>query len=95
MKKNDQPIKDVLKQMVNSNNWNEKLNRVKIRELWAKVMGETVSKYTRHITLRNNSLVILIDSAPLKQELSYSKSKIINILNEELGEEIIKEVIIH
>ncbi len=94
-KKNDQPIKDVLQQMVSSNRWNEKLNRVKIQDLWNKVMGDTVTRYTRHITLRKNSLVLLIDSAPLKQELAYSKEKIMKLINEELGEDIIKEVIIH
>ena len=94
-KKNDQQLKDVLQQMVSSNKWNEKLNRVKIQDVWSKTMGETVNKYTRHVTLRKNSLVILIDSAPLKQELAYSKVKIMNLINEELGEALVKEVIIH
>ncbi len=94
-KKNDQQIKDVLKQMVSSNRWDEKLNRVKIQDVWAKAMGETVAKYTRHVTLRKNSLVLLIDSAPLKQELAYSKDKIMKNINEELGEDLVKEVIIH
>ncbi len=94
-KKNDQQLKDVLQQMIQSNRWKEKLDRVKINLIWKNVMGETVNKYTKHITLRKNTLVILIDSAPLKQELSFAKKKIVKLINEEIGEELIQEVIIH
>lgn len=92
---NDFPIGDVLKKMVHENRWKEKLNRVKVNEVWAKVMGETVVRYTRHVTLRKNTLVLLIDSSPLKQELSYAKTKIIKLMNDEIGEDVIKHVTIH
>jgi len=32
--------------------------------------------------------------APLKQELSYSKDKIIKLVNEMLGEQVVREVVI-
>ncbi|MEO1434926.1 MAG: hypothetical protein AAFV80_05275 [Bacteroidota bacterium] len=35
-----------------------------------------------------------LESAALRQELSYGRDKIKKVLNEELGEEYIKEVII-
>ncbi len=94
-KKNDYKLDEVLKLMVRQNRWDEKLDRVKIREVWVSAMGETVNKYTKHVTLRKNTLVVLIDSAPLKQELSYGKEKIKKIMNEALGKELIKEVILH
>jgi predicted nucleic acid-binding Zn ribbon protein len=94
-KMNDRPIGEVLKMMVKQNHWKEKLNRVKVSEVWAKVMGETVVRYTRHVTLRKDTLVLLIDSSPLKQELAYAKTKIIKLMNEEIGENVIKNVMIH
>lgn len=94
-KTNDQPIGDILQQMVRQNQWKTRLDRVKIKEVWLRVMGETVARYTRHVTLRGKTLVLLIDSAPLKQELSYAKAKIIRLVNEECGEELVKEVLIH
>lgn len=94
-KTNDEPIGDILKKMVRDNKWKEKLNRVKINEVWATVMGDTVNRYTRHVTLRKNTLVLLIDSSPLKQEMMYAKPKIIKLMNEALGEDLIKEVMVH
>ncbi len=94
-KTNDQPIKNILQQMVRENRWKDNLNKVKVNEVWARVMGETVNRYTRHVTLRKNILVLLIDSSPLKQELLFAKAKIIKLMNEEIGEDIVKDVIIH
>ena len=39
-------------------------------------------------------LYITVDSAPLRQELSYGREKIKKVMNEELGEDYIEEVII-
>jgi hypothetical protein len=57
-------------------------------------MGKTISTYTSNISVRKNVLYLTILSAPLKQELSYAKDKIKLRLNEELGEEFIREVVI-
>jgi hypothetical protein len=35
-----------------------------------------------------------LSSAPLKEELNYEKEKILKILKKEIGEEIIKKIII-
>lgn len=94
-KKNDILLKDALKLMVKKNQWKQKLDRVRVEEIWKKIMGKTINKYTKHVTLRNKTLVILIESAPLKQELFYGKQTIIQRMNKEIGEQLIEDVIIH
>ena len=91
---NDQKLGEVLKEMMNSKKLKPKLNQVKVKSLWETMMGPSINKYTRQLSLKRNKLYVSIDSAPLKQELSYGKEKIKKMLNEELGEEYIKEVII-
>jgi predicted nucleic acid-binding Zn ribbon protein len=93
-KYNDLPISEVLKQLVEKNNWKEKLFQNKVKEIWVLKMGTTINSYTKEIRLRRQKLFITIGPAPLRQELTYSKTKIIDLLNEELGEEYIKDVII-
>jgi hypothetical protein len=44
--------------------------------------------------VRKGVLYLQILSAPLKHELSFAKDKIRALLNEHLGEEFIKEVVI-
>ncbi len=94
MKKNDLSIQDALKDMIQELRIGPQLNETRVKSLWEEIMGKTISTYTSNIAVRKNVLYLTILSAPLKQELSYAKDKIKLRLNEELGEEFIKEVVI-
>ena len=93
-KSNEVSLKQVLKEMVETYRLQSRLNQTKIRAFWEKSMGSAILRYTKDIKLRRNKLYISIESAPLRQELSYGKEKIRRLLNEELGEDTIQEVII-
>ncbi len=93
-KHNDQIIKDVLKDMMSQRQLRTKLKLTKIRTSWPELMGPTISGYTTELSLRKQTLYISLNSAPLKQELSMGKEKIRRLLNETLGEEFLKEVVI-
>ena len=93
-KEKEQSIKEVLKKMVDTYRLKGKLTQTKINDLWQKNMGTTIANYTRELKVRREKLYVTIDSAPLRQELSMGREKIRKILNEELGEDYIKEVII-
>jgi hypothetical protein len=65
-----------------------------IEEAWEKIMGKTIAKYTEKIQIHGHTLFINTAVAPLKQELSFQKEKIIQRVNEALGEKVIKEVVV-
>ncbi len=91
---NDEPIKNVLKQFMDGYNHKPKVLKAKIVSSWESLMGKTIDSYTKDIQVHNQKMYIYIDSSPLRQELSYAKDKIKKLVNEELGEEYIKQVII-
>ncbi len=93
-KYNDQKLSEVLKDLIQDKNWKAKLYQSKVKEIWILKMGSIVASHTKEIKLRRFKLIIVVNSAPLKQDLSYSKDKIKDIINEGLGEEYVKEVII-
>ena len=93
-KQNDQPISEALKDMIQEYRLGPQLNETRVKDLWAELMGKTISTYTSNISVRKNVLYLSILSAPLKQELSYAKDKIKDLLNEKLGEDFIREVVI-
>ena len=92
--KNDRPIKSVLKDMLDQYKLKSKFTQVKINNLWTELMGPSIAGYTKDIMIRRKKMYITIDSAPLRQELSYSKEKIKNLINEALEEEYLVDVII-
>ncbi len=90
----DQPIGNVLQQWIDENRFKSSLNESRVKQIWTQKMGKTIDTYTSAISVRKNVLYLHIISAPLRQELSFGKDKIRRILNEALGEDYIKDVVI-
>ena len=67
---------------------------MQIEALWEEMMGKTVARYTDKIQIIGQTLFISTTVAPLKNELLYQKDKIIERVNEALGEKTIREVVI-
>jgi len=90
---NDLPLKDVIEEFVNAYRLNDKLNEVEINNLWNKISGKIIAKHTKKIIIKGKTLYIELDSAALKQELSFSKTKIISNINEKIGNDLIEEIV--
>ncbi len=87
-------ISDALKEFVETNKLEKGLDKVNVADAWAKLMGNGVNNYTTSVNLERETLYIQLSSSVLREELSYGKQKIINMLNEELGKEIIKKLVL-
>lgn len=93
-KNNDQPLRDAMKDMFQEFKLAPKLHETQIKSLWERLMGPQINTYTSAIRIKDGVLTLTIVSASLKQELNYGKDKIRSLLNEELGDDLVKEVII-
>jgi len=87
-------MKDALKQFLNQSKLKGDVQALQIEEVWEKLMGKTIAKYTESIKIIHQTLFITSSVAPLKQELVYQKENIIKRVNEALGENTVKEVVI-
>lgn len=70
------------------------IQAMQIEEVWEHIMGKTVAKYTDKIQIIGSTLFVTSTVAPLKNELLYQKEKIIERVNEALGEKVIKDVVV-
>lgn len=87
-------IGDALKDFIKTNNLSKGLDKVNVTEAWHTVMGTAISGYTAAVKLEGDTIYVQLNSSVLREELSYGKEKIINMLNDELGREIIKKLIL-
>ena len=93
---NDKSIKEVLNEFISGNARVSKGYHTKhIEEVWKEKMGPIISGYTSKITYQEGTVKVYINSAPLKKELLMGKAKIIGIINEALGDEIVSSVEIY
>lgn len=87
-------LQEAIKQFLQKSKLKTGIQALRIEEIWEEVMGKTIAKYTDKIQIINSTLFITTAVAPLKNELLYQKEKIIERVNEALGEKLVKEVII-
>jgi hypothetical protein len=87
-------IGEALKEFLKKSKLKNGVQAMQVKEAWEKIMGKTIANYTDKIEIINTTLFISTNIAPLKNELIYQKTKIIERVNEALGEKVIKEVVI-
>ncbi len=88
-----QKIGEILDDIVNSKALKTGLTKAKVSQLWSKLMGENINRYTDKIIVKNKTLTIYLSSAPLREELTYGKDKIIKLINDETGIKLIEKII--
>lgn len=87
-------IGEALKQFLDKSKLKNGIRTVQIETIWQELMGKTIARYTDKIEIINSTLFIHTAAGPLKQELLYQKDKIIERINEVMGDKVIRDVVI-
>ena len=85
---------DALKKFLSQSRLKGSIQALQIEEVWEQIMGKTVARYTDKIRIHGQTLYIDTTIAPLRQELLYQKDRIVQLVNEALGERVISEIVI-
>lgn len=93
-KNEEQSMKALLGAFKKNLNLETGLNKIEVEELWLKELGAGIKNYTEKVSFNKGKLIVKLNSSTLREELSYGTSKIIDRLNEQLPEPIIKELIL-
>lgn len=87
-------MSDALKHFMRNPRIKGSMQALQIEDVWEQLMGKTIAKYTDKIQIYGSTLYITTTVAPLKQELLYQKEQIVQRVNEALGDNTVKEVVI-
>jgi predicted nucleic acid-binding Zn ribbon protein len=93
-KKNLSSLGEAISEFLSSAGLDKKLAETKAIAAWSKLMGPAITKHTKEIYIRDKKLIIKLDSSVLREELSFGKEKIKNMLNDEVGSQVIEDVLI-
>ena len=64
---------------------------IQIEEVWPRVMGETVTRLTRSIEVKDGMLIVHVNSAALKTQLFENRFQLVRKLNDAVGAKAIKD----
>lgn len=93
-KHNEHSLKEAIDQLLKAYKLDDKMAEKRLISSWDSVMGTMIAKHTKDLSIRNKQLFVTLDSSALRNELSMAKTKIIKMLNDEVGQEVITEVIL-
>lgn len=85
---------DAMKAFLEKSKVQGRIQALQVQDVWEEIMGKTVARYTDKLLVVGHTLHIHTSVGPLRQELQYQKEKIIQRVNELLGENTIKDVVI-
>ena len=93
MEDNSHKLGDAIREMIQAYGLKSKLSEATLVESWEKVVGKMIAKHTKNLYIKNKKLYIRIDSPALKNELTYSRSTLMETLNEAAGADVIEEIV--
>lgn len=90
---NEETIEEVLKKLIKSYGMSKSHDVFEAENAFKKVMGAPIAKYTEEIYIKNKRMHVKLTSSVIREELSMGKSKIVNMINEEIGRVVILDIV--
>ncbi len=91
-KSNDESLGEVLKRFIRSYRLEGRLHESQLKTAWEKAMGSIVARQTTALKLEKRCLIVKMQSAAMRQDLSFSKEKIIQLVNHQLDSDFIQTI---
>lgn len=86
-------LKEVIDELLNTYKLRGKYNETQLIHSWEKVMGKPIATRTLKLFIKEKKLYVKLNSAPLKNELTLQKSKVLELLHAEIGEKVIVDIL--
>jgi predicted nucleic acid-binding Zn ribbon protein len=94
-RRNAQTIGEALTDFLSGNpDLRRRVMAVRVQQAWGEVLGPSILQYTRNIYIKDRVMYVSLNSAVLRNELVLSRDRLLRSLNEYVGEEVIKGLVI-
>jgi len=91
-KQEEKPLRELVNQMLRAYGLGDRLDEMSLVKSWEEIVGKMIAKHTTEIYFNRGILYIKLDSAPLRQELAYAKTKLIDRLNDQAGKQMVTDI---
>ena len=69
-----------------------KFDEKKLINSWESMMGKPIAKRTEKLFIKERTLFVKLNSAPLRQELTIAKDKVLAIVHQNFGTELVSDI---
>ena len=89
---NMKSLSSVIKKITSNPRLSNKLNNIKVIEIWEGIVGVNLIKYIIDSKVYKEVLYVKLKSSVMRNEYIYKKSEIISEINNRFGRVIIKDI---
>ncbi|MFT4660266.1 MAG: putative nucleic acid-binding Zn ribbon protein [Patiriisocius sp.] len=89
---NEQSLGDAIDSFLKQTRLKSRQEELDVIAIWEDVMGSVIAKHTTSIDLRRKILYVKLDSASLRHELNLGKEKVVRMMNEKVGSDVINNM---
>ena len=85
-------LKEAINSMMESYKIKGRFEENRLMGSWGTLMGPPIAKRTEKLFVKNKVLFVKLNSAPLRQELTIARSKVLEIIRWHFDKELIDDV---
>jgi len=87
-------VGDIIRKLMKNPKLAGKLDELDALSIWDDLMGEALMKYITDRKIYKGNLYVKLKSAPMRNELSYKKTELLQQINNRLGKPFLKDIIL-
>ena len=92
--KNTHNVGDIIRKLMKNPKLSVKLDELDALAIWDDIMGEALIKYIIDRKIYKDIMYVKLKSAPMRNELSYKKTELLQQINKRLGKPFLKDIVL-
>jgi len=92
-KKDASPLADAFQDLLKAYRLEDTYQEKLLISSWPTLVGKTIADRTSNVYIKDKKLMVKITSGPVKKELQLNKSKVIALIESQIGKGIVDDVI--
>ncbi|MGL5937633.1 MAG: DciA family protein [Phocaeicola sp.] len=92
-RRDSKQIGDIIRRIFRQEGLETPLNEYRLVQAWKDVVGVAIANYTTNIYIKNQILYVHLSSSVLRHELMMGRELLVKNLNQEVGSQVIVNII--
>ncbi len=93
-RKDPENMGDVLQQYLVAIGADKHIKEIRVTQEWDKIVGPMIARNTNDISLKDGVLTVKFRSAIIRNEISMRRTSLQKMINDAMGDDIVKNIII-
>ncbi len=92
-KKDAAPLEEAFQELLKAYRLEGKFREKSLIHDWSSLVGKTIGDRTQSVFIRDKKLFVKITSGPVKREIQMNKTKILRLIEERYGADVIEDLV--